>query len=90
MKLPNVVWAWRVLRSKTFVVLTDTNAAVYLPLANPDEFSDLMMLKQQRAVFTLFTDEFKKIEKAHNDAVKLLLHKEKNGKARTTKRTRKV
>lgn len=72
MSIRGIKWGWRVFRSKTFIVLTDKEACINIPLEDPENIDDLMVLLSQQASLNMFKDKLEKVSDDHEEAVKLL------------------
>lgn len=68
----NIQWAWKVLTSKTFAVMTDSETAVQIDVLNPFEMEDLTTLLGQQQSFRVFNERFTQLESDYEQAVYLL------------------
>lgn len=74
-----------IMRSKSYVVLTDKKAVVQIPMIRPDSFENIMLLGAQGAALEEFYDRLGDVIKEHEEAVSLLSRRKKKG---ATKRKR--
>lgn len=75
--LRKLLWAGRVLRTKNFVILTDTSSVVSLDMKDPETVENKYILTSQRNVLSIFIDKLKKLIKEHEQEVELLKYKNK-------------
>jgi hypothetical protein len=67
--LVRVRWAWRLLRAKYFVVLTDKASCFMLDVADPSLESDKLALHAQTAELQMFKNALDEAIKQHQEAV---------------------
>lgn len=65
-------WAYRLLRTNTYVVLTDKESAVNIPLSSLDSFDNVFLLNAQQASLKEFRDRIEDVIHEHEEAVRLL------------------
>lgn len=83
----NIQWAWKVLTSKTFAVMTDSETAVQIDVLNPFEMEDLTTLLGQQQSFRVFNERFTQLESDYEQAVYLL---KRRANAKDKKRAKQV
>ncbi len=83
----NIQWAWKVLTSKTFAVMTDSETAVQIDVMNPFEMEDLTTLLGQQQSFRVFNERFSQLESDYEQAVYLL---KRRANAKDKKRAKQV
>lgn len=71
--LEKLKWAFRILNSDAYVVLTDKSAVVNIPMMNPDSIQNVILLSAQTASLSEFKDRLEDSINEHEDAIKLLL-----------------
>lgn len=77
MNLEKLKWAIRILKSDTYVVLTDEAAVVNIPLMNPDSITNVILLSAQTSSLKEFKDRLEDTIHEHEDALELLLRQRK-------------
>jgi hypothetical protein len=78
-------WAYKLLRSKTFVVLLDKQSVVFMPLVDLEAFENQFILAAQTASLHQFKERLEGLIREHEEAIQLLAHRESN-KQTPTKR----
>ena len=76
----NRKWARKLLGTKNFVVLTDTEAVINLRGLDPESLDDIVVLSAQTAELLSFYDRLGKLMKQHNKVVERFLAKERISK----------
>lgn len=77
--LNKLVLAYKLLRSSSYVVLTDSTAIVHIPpLMNPENIQNTIILGSQSASLKVFRDRLNGVIKEHEHATKLLLHRKRS------------
>lgn len=76
MFLKKLEWAYRLLRSRTYVVLTDKSAVVNIPLAKVDSFENSLLLAGQASSLATFKDKLEDLISEHEQAIRLLNHRQ--------------
>lgn len=77
----NRKWARKLMQSRNFVVLTDTESVVCFAGLDPTSFEDTVMLMSQKASLVGFKDRVEQLIKEHDRAAARM--KGVNGKKRT-------
>jgi len=95
MILEKLKWAFRILNSDAYVVLTDRSAVVSIPLMNPDTIQNVILLSAQTASLNEFKDRLEDTIHEHENAIELLLRQrrqstvhKKNTKTTKTSKTK--
>jgi hypothetical protein len=83
----NIQWAWKVLTSKSFAVMTDSETAIQIDVLDPFEMEDLTTLLGQQQSFKVFNERFTQLEIDHEQAVHLL---KRRANAKDKKRAKQV
>lgn len=65
-------WAYRLLFTRTFVILTDKSAAVSIPIVDPNAFESILLLTAQTHALMEFKSRLEDLIGEHEEAVKLL------------------
>lgn len=84
-----IKWAFKILRTKTFIILTDTEAVVQVPLHEVETMQSKFLLIAQQSSLKEFNRRLEEVIKEHEQAITLLKHREKYAK-KGTKTTNKV
>lgn len=71
---------WDLLFSYTYVVLTDKNATIYIPLMDLDKMQNQVILGSQKASLKEFRDRLTEVIKEHDRQTKLLQHRKRNSR----------
>lgn len=69
----NSKWAAKLLRSKSFIVMTDTESAIVFKGVNPSSFTDVLALRAQAVELDHYIDSLKKLKVEHDKAADELL-----------------
>lgn len=85
--LDKIKWMWRVLRSKTFVVMTDRGAVVSIPLHDINTFENQLLMAAQAASLSDFKHRLEDLIGEHEDAIKLLSHRQSASKTAKTEKS---
>lgn len=85
MTLNNFKWAFKVLRTKTFIILTDREAIVQVPMHGLEAMDNQFMLIAQQSSLKEFNNRLEEVISEHEQALRLLKHRTKQTK-KTTKR----
>jgi hypothetical protein len=80
-----LLWAWRLLWTDTYVVLTDKAAVINVPSGDPDSYENIMLLAAQTAALQNFRFRLEDLVREHEEAVLLLTRR--NEQKRTTRGT---
>ncbi len=75
-------WAWRLLWTRTYVVLTDTSAVINVPAEDPDSFDNIMLLAAQTAALQNFKFSLEDLVREHEEAVQLLTRRNEQKRAK--------
>lgn len=75
MGIEKLKWALRLLRSRTYVLLTDKEAVVSIPLADIDSFENQFLLSAQTASLQEFRSRLEDLIGEHEQAIQLLAHR---------------
>ena len=75
-----IKWAFKILRTKTFIILTDTEAVVQIPLHEVDTMESRFLLIAQQSSLKEFNRRLQGVIEEHERAIKLLKHREKYAK----------
>jgi hypothetical protein len=62
----HIKWAWKLLRSRNFIVVTDTEGVVNVEVADNPQFEDMMVLTQQAVALQMFQDKLEELAKQHD------------------------
>ena len=98
-KSTNAKWAAKLLKSRNFVVMTDTESALMFKGVDPSSFDDFLSLTAQIAELDKFIAALLRLKKEHNKAyVKLLgvkqvtkrVNKTKTSSTKSTKKVTKI
>ena len=92
-KARKAFWVRELVKTKNFVILTDTQAVISLKGTNPKEFDDLLMLTAQMAELQGFQKSLDKLIKDHAKIARKLLNrgsKEKLNVSKSKKKVRKI
>lgn len=66
--LDRLVWAWKVLRSKTFIVATEKEAACRINVRDPFSFDTIVMLAGQYTSVVDFKEKLEDLLREHEEA----------------------
>lgn len=69
-------WVYKFLRSRTYVILLDKESAVNIPLMSLDSFESQFMLSAQTASLHQFKSRLEEVIREHEEAIKLLSHRQ--------------
>lgn len=69
---------WQLLRSYSYVVLTDSNAVIHIPMMDIEKIQNVMILGSQTSSLKEFRDRLDEVIKEHDHQTKLLLHRRRN------------
>ncbi len=83
MFLQKIKWAYRILHSSAFVVLTDESSVIQIPLANLDTFQHSFILNAQTASLKEFHDRLGDLIDEYEQEMRLLHRREKVPKKKT-------
>lgn len=72
----NIRYAWYVLISKASIVVTDRMAAMNMPMIDPYDIKDVLILGAQQMAIEDLQEKFVALVKEHDDRIKQLTHKE--------------
>jgi len=82
-------WAFKLLRSTHYVVLTDQEAVINFDGEDPASFDNAMLLAQQASALSMFATELDRVSKQHDDVLEQLIGRSKVNEAYArTKKTR--
>ena len=73
--LDKLVWAFRLLRSRSFVLLTDKQSVVMLPLADVNKMERLFIISSQTTSLYEFKERLEEVIDEHEQAAELLLRR---------------
>lgn len=62
-------WAWKLLRSKYFVILTDKESVIAMSGYDPKKFNDFLAVSAQTAAIDGFLESLKRLRKDHEKIV---------------------
>lgn len=79
--LERLKWALRVLRTRSYVVLTDTRSVVNIPMFDQETLDDQMILAAQTASLENFKTRLEDLIREHKEAVSLLSYRQKQARA---------
>lgn len=82
-------WAFRLMRSKTYVVLTDKSSVVNIPITSLDSFENTLLLAAQTASLQEFASRLEDLISEHEQAIELIARRQgekpkASSKAKTT------
>ena len=77
----NAKWALRLLKSDSFVVLTDKASVMYLDVKDPRDIHSVFILMGQKAALSKFDKQLHTIMNDHDKAMRRLRSKHANSKA---------
>lgn len=80
----NIQWAYKILRSTSFIVLTDKEATINIKGINPDKMKDIFVLMSQQSYLAQFKDRLEELIKAHDAAVSKVTGEQNVANKRTT------
>lgn len=83
MFLRKLTWAYRLLRSRTYVLLTDKAAVVNIPLADVNTFENSMLLAGQAASIAEFMRRLEDLKGEHEQAIALIAHRQRHSRKST-------
>lgn len=90
MFLEKLKWMYKLTRTKSFVVLTDKESVVSIPLIDIEQIENSFIISAQAAVLMDFKQRLEGVIGEHEDAIKLLAHrqgsKQTSGKKKTSAR----
>lgn len=69
-------WVYRLLRSRTYVLLLDKGCVVNIPLTNINSFESTLLLSAQTAALYEFKSRLEGLIGEHEDAITLLAHRQ--------------
>jgi hypothetical protein len=72
MNLEKLKWMWRLLNSKTYLVLTDKASIVNIPLTRIDSFKNRFLLSAQTSALQEVYSRLGDLIREHEQAVELL------------------
>lgn len=78
MFLKKLEWAFRLMRSRTYVLLTDKAAVVNVPLADVNTFENSLLLAGQAASLAEFIRRLEELKSEHEDAIQLIAHRQRH------------
>lgn len=73
----NIYWAWKVLFSRSFMVVTDNEAVCSIPLIDPDNVESVARLEFQATVLGKIKESLIRLEKEHKDAITLVKRRQR-------------
>lgn len=76
--LNKLTLAYKLMRSVSYVVLTDEVAVVHIPMLDPEKVQNVVILGSQSASLKVFRDRLNEVIKEHEHATKLLLHRKRS------------
>ena len=68
---------WSLMRSKTYVVLTDTRAVVMIPLVDLKKFDSVLLLSAQTSALYSFREKLEALISEHEETVEMLTQQSK-------------
>jgi hypothetical protein len=71
---------WELIWSYSYVVLTDKNAVIHIPMMDPSKIQDIMILGSQKSSLKEFRYQLDEVIKEHDRQTKLLLHRKRNAR----------
>lgn len=74
----NALWAGKLMRTKNFVVLTDTESVIRMDGVDPNSLEDIIKVEAQRASLSMFYDRLAGLIKLHD---RILHGPKKRGKS---------
>lgn len=74
-------WAWKLLRSRAYVVVLDRDAGVFIPLFDVESFENQFLLASQRRALEEIKTRLEGVIKEHDVAAELLSHRKNGGVA---------
>ena len=78
--LQKIKWAYRLLRTDSYVVLTDKQSVINLPIVDGDRIEDIVLMKVQIASLEDFSQKLLALIRGYKDAERLLMHRKNRGK----------
>lgn len=69
---PQTRWARKVLFSKSFLVVTDDESALFLDVKNPKKLTSVVSLQAQAATLKMFTNRLQSLIREHDKALEKL------------------
>ena len=73
----NVLWAWRVLLSRNYVVVTDNEAVCSIQVKDPESIESVARLEFQSIVLGKIRESIVRLESEHSDAIALLKRRQR-------------
>lgn len=80
--LNKLTLVYKLLRSVSYVVLTDTTAVVHIPMMDLEKIQNTIILGSQRASLQEFKDRLDEVIKEHDRQTKLLQHRKRSPRNR--------
>lgn len=87
MILEKLKWAYRLLRSRTFLVLTDKASVVSIPLVDIQAHESVFLLSAQTASLQEFKSRLEDLINEHEEAIQLLAYRKGVSKASSAKKS---
>jgi hypothetical protein len=72
----NLSWAWKILRSKTVILLTDKEAICHIPFVDLDSFDNVLLLSGQQTALATIRDNVDGLVKEHSSAIEALAERQ--------------
>lgn len=66
-------WAHKLLKAKSFVVLTDKESIIALKGVNPNKLTDVLSLQEQAASLDNFLQQLKALQEEHEHAIETIM-----------------
>lgn len=70
--LENIIWAWRILWAKAYVVATEKKATLHIGIRDPHTFESILMLSAQYTSLMGFRNRLDEALKEHENIAKQL------------------
>lgn len=83
-------WVRKLVQTKHFIILTDTEAVISLKGTDPNKFDDLLMVTAQAAELKSFRKGLDKLIADHDKIARKLLNRSQKGSKNARKKTTKI
>lgn len=71
---------WELLWSYSYIILTDKNATIHIPMMDVNKMQDIIILGAQKSSLKEFRYQLDGVIKEHDRQAKLLLHRKRNSR----------
>ena len=78
-------WAYKLLRSNTYVVLTDKDSVVNIPLTKLDTFENIFLVSAQAASLKDFKNRLEGVIKEHGEVINHLAREKKTPRKKSVR-----